>query len=77
VSCCCENQIVENGDLEETQRKVNTHCWEPLANNGSDDVTVDTSVCVTVNYIVQSSAVSEKPINAAINSIYIYIYIYI
>jgi hypothetical protein len=38
VSCCCEKLVAEAGDSSRTQRKQR--------NNGSEDVTVDTSVYV-------------------------------
>jgi hypothetical protein len=32
----------------ETHRKGNVRRWKPLPNNGSEDITVDTGVCVIV-----------------------------
>jgi hypothetical protein len=48
VSRCCEKLVAEAGDSSGTQRKGNVRRWKPLPSNGSEDVTVDTSVCVTV-----------------------------
>jgi hypothetical protein len=48
VSCCCEKLVAEAGDSVGTQRKGNVRHWKPLPSNGSEDVTVDTSVCVCV-----------------------------
>jgi hypothetical protein len=44
VSCCCEKLVAETGDSSGTQRKGNVCRWKPLPSNGSEDVTVDTSV---------------------------------
>jgi hypothetical protein len=44
-------------DSSGTHTKGNILCWRPLPSNGSEDVTVDASVCVIVNYIVQSQVV--------------------
>jgi hypothetical protein len=41
--------------------------WKPLPSNGSEDVTVDTSVCVIVSCKVLSRAVSKCAINKVIN----------
>jgi hypothetical protein len=46
VSCCCEKLISEVGDHSRTQRKGNVRRWKPLPNNGSGDMTVDTTLCV-------------------------------
>jgi hypothetical protein len=49
VSCCCEKLVAEAGDNSVTQ-KGNFRRWKPLTSNGREDVTVDTNVCVIVNY---------------------------
>jgi hypothetical protein len=67
VSCCCEKLVAEAGDSSGTQRKENVRCCNPQLSNGSEDVTVDTSVCVIVNCKVQSRAVSKCAINPVIN----------
>jgi hypothetical protein len=69
VSCFCEKLVVDAGDSSGTQRKENVRCWKPVPSNGSEDVTVATSVCVceTVNCEVQLRAVSKSPVNPAIN----------
>jgi hypothetical protein len=46
MSYCCEKLVVEAVDSLGTQRKGNVRRWKPLANNDSEDVTVDTGVCV-------------------------------
>jgi hypothetical protein len=46
VSCCCFKLIAEARDSSETQRKGNVRRWKPLPSNGSEDVTVNTSVYV-------------------------------
>jgi hypothetical protein len=46
VSCCCEKLVAEAGDRLGTQRKGNVRRWKPLPSNGSEDVTVDTSLCM-------------------------------
>jgi hypothetical protein len=48
VSCCCEKLGAETGDRSGTHGKGNVRRWKPLQSNGSEDVTVDSSVCVTV-----------------------------
>jgi hypothetical protein len=42
----------KHGDSLGTQRKGNVSRWKPIPSNGSQNVTVDISVCVTVNYEV-------------------------
>jgi hypothetical protein len=49
ISLCCEKPIAEAGDTSGTQRNGNVRRWQPLPTNGSEDVTMDTSVCVVVN----------------------------
>jgi hypothetical protein len=44
VSCCCEKLVAR--DSSWTQRKANVLRWEPLLSNGSEDLTVDTSLYV-------------------------------
>jgi hypothetical protein len=39
---------LRHGDSSGTQRKGNICHWNPLPRNGSDDVTLDGSVCVCV-----------------------------
>jgi hypothetical protein len=46
---CREMMVAEAGDSSGTQRKKSVRHWKPLPRNGSEDVTVDTSVSVTVN----------------------------
>jgi hypothetical protein len=46
VSCCCEKAVAQAWDRSGTHRKGNIWCWKPLPSSGSEDVTVDTSVCV-------------------------------
>jgi hypothetical protein len=46
VGCCCEKLVAEAGKSSGTQRKGNVRRWKTLPSNGSEDVTVDTSVCV-------------------------------
>jgi hypothetical protein len=48
VSYCCEKLVAEVGDRSGTQRKGNLRRWKPLPGNGSEDVTVDASVCICV-----------------------------
>jgi hypothetical protein len=48
VSCCREKLVAEAGDSSGTQRKGSVLRWKPLPSNGSEDVTMDTSVCVCV-----------------------------
>jgi hypothetical protein len=43
---CCEKLVAEAGDSSGTQKKGNVRRWKPLPSDGSDDVAVDTSVCV-------------------------------
>jgi hypothetical protein len=40
--------VTEAGDISGTQRKGNVRRWKPLPSNDSEDVTVDTTVCVMV-----------------------------
>jgi hypothetical protein len=63
VSCCCEQLVAEVRDSSGTQRKGNVRSWKPLSSNGSEDVTVDTGVCKTVNCEVLPRAVSKSAIN--------------
>jgi hypothetical protein len=48
VTCCCYKLVAEHGDRSGTQRKGNVQLWSPLPSNSSEDVTVDTGVCVCV-----------------------------
>jgi hypothetical protein len=48
VSCCCFKLVAEDGDNSGTQSKGNVCRWKPVVSNGSEDVTVDTIVCVMV-----------------------------
>jgi hypothetical protein len=52
VSCFCEKLVAEAGDSSGIHRKGNFRRWKPLPNNSSEDVTVATSVGVTVNFKV-------------------------
>jgi hypothetical protein len=49
VSCCCEKLVAEAGDSSGTQRKGNVRRCSRYQATASEDVTVDTSVCITVN----------------------------
>jgi hypothetical protein len=49
VSCCCEKLVAEARDSLGTQRNKNVCHWKLLPSNGSENVTVDTKVCVAVN----------------------------
>lgn len=49
VNCCCWKLVNEARNSSGTQGKGNIGLWKPLPSNGSDDVSVDTSLCVTVN----------------------------
>jgi hypothetical protein len=49
VSCCCYKLVDDAGDSSGTQRKGNIRHWKQLPSNGSEDMTVDTSVSVIVN----------------------------
>jgi hypothetical protein len=53
VSCCCKQLVAEARESSGTQRKENVRCWKPLPSNGSEDVTVYTSVCVC-NSVLES-----------------------
>jgi hypothetical protein len=61
--------VAEAGDSSGTQMRGNVRRWKPLPSIGSEDVTVDTSVCVCVcvcvivNCKMLSRAVSKNPIN--------------
>jgi hypothetical protein len=48
VSCCCEKLVAETRASSGSQRKMNVHGWKPLPSNGSEDLTVDNTVCVYV-----------------------------
>jgi hypothetical protein len=37
--------VAEAGDSSEAQRKGKVRRWKPLPSNGSENVTVDSSVC--------------------------------
>jgi hypothetical protein len=39
----------EAGAIREPEGKVIVRPWKPLPSNGSEDVTVDTSMCVMLN----------------------------
>jgi hypothetical protein len=67
VICFCANLVAEDGDSSGTQSLGNVRRWKPLPSKGSEDVTVDNSVCVTVNCKVWSRAVSNSLINPVIN----------
>jgi hypothetical protein len=45
----CEKLVAEAVDRSGTQRRGNVRRWKPLPSNWSEGVTVDTSVCATVN----------------------------
>jgi hypothetical protein len=49
VSYCCEKLVAEAGDSSGTQRMGNVLPWKPLLSTSSEDVPVDTSVCMIVN----------------------------
>jgi hypothetical protein len=44
----CEKLVAQAGDSSGTQRKEHVRRWKPLTSNGSEGVTVDTSVCNSV-----------------------------
>jgi hypothetical protein len=44
--------VAETGNRSGTQVKGNGRRRKPLQSNGSEDVTMDTSVCVTVYCVV-------------------------
>jgi hypothetical protein len=67
VTCRCYELVVEAGESSRTLRQGNVRRWEQSPSNGSKDVTVDTSMCITAYSKVQLRAVSKSPINAAIN----------
>jgi hypothetical protein len=46
VSCCCYKLVAKAGNNSGTQRKENVRRWKALTSNGSENETVDTSVCV-------------------------------
>jgi hypothetical protein len=46
---CCENLVAVAGNSQGTQRKGNVLRWKPLQSNDSEEMTVDTKVCVIVN----------------------------
>jgi hypothetical protein len=48
VSCCYDKQVAEAWDSSGTQRKGKFRRWKTLPSNGSEEVTVDTGVCVYV-----------------------------
>jgi hypothetical protein len=48
VSCCRYKLVAEARDSSGTQQKGTVCHWKPLPSNGSEDVTVDTGVCVLV-----------------------------
>jgi hypothetical protein len=63
VSCCWEKLVAEAGDSSGTHgRWENVSRWKPLPSNGSEDVTVETSMClcVTVNCITRCIKESNK-----------------
>jgi hypothetical protein len=47
VSCCSYKLVAEAGEISGTWRRGNVDCWKPLP--CSEDVTVDTSMCIIVN----------------------------
>jgi hypothetical protein len=51
VVCCCEKVVAEAEDSSGIRRKENVCRWKPLLSNGSEDMTVDTSVCVCVRTV--------------------------
>jgi hypothetical protein len=61
VSCCCENLVAEAGDSSRTQRKGNIRYWKPLPSNGSEDVTMDTSIFVCIKES-SKSVINPKPV---------------
>jgi hypothetical protein len=48
VSYCCKKLVAEAGDSSGTYRKRNVNYWKLLPSNSSEDLTLDTSVCVCV-----------------------------
>jgi hypothetical protein len=44
--------VAETGDSSGTNTKEGICSWKPLTSNGSQDVTVDASVCITVKSVV-------------------------
>jgi hypothetical protein len=75
MSCRCEKLVAEAGDLSGTQRKGNFRRWKPLPSNDSEDVTLDTSVCVCV-YVKDSHALYRSAIHSVINPRPIYSHIH-
>jgi hypothetical protein len=49
VRCCCEKLVAEATVSLGTQGKGNVHHWKLLPSNSTENVPVDTSVCVIVN----------------------------
>jgi hypothetical protein len=47
--CCCLKLVAEVGDHSGPQRKERVRRLKPLPSNDSEDMAVDTSVCVIVN----------------------------
>jgi hypothetical protein len=45
VSCCRQKLVGEAGESSGSE-KDNARRWKPPPSNGSEDVTVDTSVCL-------------------------------
>jgi hypothetical protein len=67
VSCCCENLADEAGDISESRGRGTSAVGSRYRATTSQDVTVDTSVCLTAICTVLSRAVSKSPINSIIN----------
>jgi hypothetical protein len=63
VRCCCEKLMAEAGDISGTQRKGRPPL-KPLPGNGSNNVTVDTSVCVIGNCDFNKSGLYPEAVNS-------------
>jgi hypothetical protein len=69
--------VAEAGNISGIQRNGNARRWKLLPSNGSEDLTMDTNVCVILNCKVQSRAVSKNPINPVISATPVCIHIII
>jgi hypothetical protein len=67
---CCQllllEEVAEAGDSSGTERKGNVRRWKPLPSNGSEDVTLDISVCNSGLYSVVTRCI-KSPVNPVIN----------
>jgi hypothetical protein len=55
VSLCYEKLVAEAGGSSESRGRGTVGCWKLLPSNGSEDVTVDTRVCMCARACVCSS----------------------